>query len=84
MDYLKKWMIIQITPHQTTTLPKWMCFFLTQTSFLQIILAAKWSVRHSNTSLNKQRRPLLWISKISGTGADSKGLRNTARVHSNY
>ena len=77
-------MIIQITPHQTTTLPKWMCFFLTQKSFLQIILAAKWSVRHSNTSLNKQRRHLLWISKISGAGADSKGLRNTARVHSNY
>ena len=41
-------------------------------------------MRHSNTSLNKQRRHLLWISKISGAGADSKGLRNTARVHSNY
>ena len=34
-------------PHQTTTLPKWMFF---QKTFLRIILAAKWLVRHSNTS----------------------------------
>ena len=37
----KKWMIIQwFTPYKTTTLPK---------TCVQIIPAAKWLVRHSNT-----------------------------------
>ena len=51
MNALKKWMIIQFTPHQTTTLPKWMfcekCFF--KSSLL---------VRHKSTSPKKWRRPL--------------------------
>ena len=33
---------------QTTTLPKWM---FSQNTFVQIILAAKWSVRHSTTTM---------------------------------
>ena len=42
---LEKWMIIRFTPYQTTTLPKWMFSQI----FFQIILAAKWLVRHSST-----------------------------------
>ena len=46
-------MIIQFTPNhhapKKDVLPK---------TFLQIILAAKWLVRHSSTSPNQQRRPL--------------------------
>ena len=41
--------------HQTTTLLKWMFF---QKTFLQMILAAKWLVRHSRMSPKWQRRPL--------------------------
>ena len=47
MDALEKWMIIQFTPHQTNTLPKWIFFNKT---FLKIILAAKWIERHSSPS----------------------------------
>ena len=52
---MEKWMINWLTPHQTNTLPKWI---FSQTFFLQLILAAKCLVRHSNTSPNKQGRPL--------------------------
>ena len=55
MDALKKWMIIRCTPYQTTTPPKWM---FSQILFVQIILAAKWLVRHSSTFPKQQRRPL--------------------------
>ena len=55
MAALVKWMINRFTPHQTTTFPKWMFF---QNFFLQIIIAAKWLVRHICTSPNQQRRPL--------------------------
>ena len=52
-------MIIQFTPYQTTTQPKWMF------SLVQIILAAKWLVRHSRTSLNQQGRPLPSLLSLS-------------------
>ena len=48
MDALTKWTIIRVTPYQSTTLPKWM---FSQNTFVQIILAAKWSVRHSTTTM---------------------------------
>ena len=49
MDASEKQMIIQFAPHQTTTLPNWV--FLKK--ILQIILAAKWLVRHSSQSLKE-------------------------------
>ena len=45
MDAPETWMIAWFTPNQTTTLPKWMVLPKT---FLQIILAAKWLLRHSS------------------------------------
>ena len=36
-----------------------------QKTFLQIILAAKWLVRHSSTSPNQQRRPLPYLLSVS-------------------
>ena len=53
----KRLMTIWFTLHKTTTLQTWMFFVLSKT-FLQIILAAKWFVRHSITSPNQQRQPL--------------------------
>ena len=54
----------QTTPYQTTTLPKWM--FL-QELFLQIILAAKWLVRHSSKSPKLQRRAFPSLCCINPT-----------------
>ena len=60
MDAWKKWMIIRFTPYYATTLPKWIL-----KTFVQIILAAKWLVRPSNTSPHQQRRPLPSLLSLS-------------------
>ena len=54
-------MIIQVTP----TKPPPSQNGCSSKSFLQIILTAKWLVRHSIPSPNQQRRPL--ISLLSGS-----------------
>ena len=56
MYALKKWMIIWFTPYQNDILPK---------TFDQIILAAKWLVRHSSMSPKHQRRPLPSLLSLS-------------------
>ena len=53
-------MIIRFTPYYATTLPKWIL-----KTFVQIILAAKWLVRPSNTSPHQQRRPLPSLLSLS-------------------
>ena len=56
-DFLKKWMIIRFTPYQMNVLQK---------PFVQIILAAKWFVRHSRTGTSdQQRQPLLSVLSLS-------------------
>ena len=56
------WMIIQFTPYtnhhpiKMVVLPK---------TFVQIILAAKWLVRHSSTFPKQQRRPLPSLLSLS-------------------
>ena len=62
MDALKIFMIIRFTPYKTITLPKWM---FSQQIFVQIILAAKQSVRQSSTSPKQQRRPLPALLSLS-------------------
>ena len=58
MDAFKKWMIIWFTPHQTTTLQKWMIW--------QIILAANCLVRNlSTTTPNQQQQPLPFLLYVS-------------------
>ena len=47
--YFKKWMIIRLTLHQTTTK-----IDVPQKTYLQIILAANRLVWHSSTSPNQQ------------------------------
>ena len=60
MEALEKWMIIRFTPNHDPTkmnvLPK---------TLVQIILAAKFLVRHSSTSPNQQRRPLPSLLSLS-------------------
>ena len=61
----KKWMLIWFfTPHETTTLPK---LLFSQKTFLEIILAAKWIVRHSSTSAKQQRRPFASLLSVSSS-----------------
>ena len=57
LDALKKGLIIRFTPSHAPpgTLPTWM---FSKKKFLQIILAAKWLVRHSSTSPNQLRQHL--------------------------
>ena len=57
MDAWENWIILRFTPHQTTTLPKWIFF---QKAFFQIILVGNWLGRHPRTSSspNQQRRTL--------------------------
>ena len=55
MDASENWMIIRFKPNQATTYTK---MDVHPNFFLQIILAAKWLVRHSNTPPKQQRRPL--------------------------
>ena len=62
MDASEKWMITLFTPYQTTNQPKWM---LSKKTFVKIILAAYWSLRHSSTSSNQQRRPLPSLLTLS-------------------
>ena len=51
MDALEKWMIILFTPYQTSETSETHPFkiYVIPKYFLQIILAAKWLVRHSST-----------------------------------
>ena len=60
MDAWKKWMIIRFIPHHHPTkidvFPK---------TFVQIILAAKWLVRHLSTFPKQQRRPLRSLLSLS-------------------
>ena len=58
-DDLEKWMILRLTPHQATTLPKWISF--QKLLFLSSLPLNGWCGIQVHTSPNQQRRPLPFL-----------------------
>ena len=80
MDALKKWMFIRFTPYVPNHHPFKMDII--PKTFVHIILAAKWLVRHSCTSPKHQRRPLpsllLYPSSMAGGLRDQPMKKSSA------